>query len=235
MTLIHSKVKGGYHVMQEKLYKCGLVLGRFCHEHLEHELLINASMYLAEHTLVLVGSAQESGTLRNPFDIDTRINVIKTAHSYLPENALTVKGINDLKNEYNNDYSWGDFVKSEVESHMGKFVDLIVYGNDPVKRTWFRPEDIYGTAEHFIPRGEQSLSSTLIRALLTIDDRYAWEKATSPNIHGMYDELRSKLLEVPVYDEIYKEIKHNPTLENFMNVYNDFAEIDKKKKFSALK
>jgi nicotinamide-nucleotide adenylyltransferase len=191
-------------------------------------------MYLAEHTLVLVGSAQEYGTLRNPFDIDTRIRVIKTAHSSLPEDAFTVKGINDLKNELNNDYSWGDFVKSEVERHMGKFVDLIVYGNDPVKRTWFKPEDMYDTAEHFIPRGEQSLSSTLIRALLTIDDKGAWEKATSPKIHGMYEELRSKILAVPVYDEIYKEIKSNPTLENFMRTYNVFMEIDRKKKVSDL-
>ena len=58
-----------------KLYKLGLVCGRFSHVQNGHLSLIDVSMCLAEKTLVLVSSAQEYGTLRNPFKAETRIRL----------------------------------------------------------------------------------------------------------------------------------------------------------------
>ena len=217
----------------EKLYKNGLVIGRFDPIHIGHCKLINESLKRCNKTLVLVGSAQESGTLRNPLDIKTRIALIRSSYPELGENELLIKGINDLKNELNNDFSWGEFVKSEGTRHLGCFTDLIIYGNDPIKRTWFNPKDIPETYELFIPRDE--ISGTYVRGLIVIDDRENWEKVTPNLIHNMYDEIRNKIMKVSAYKKIYAQIKTNLTIENFFKVYQKFEKEDYKKKLSALK
>ena len=216
----------------EKLYKNGLVIGRFDPVHIGHNKLINESLKRCERTLVLVGSAQESGTLRNPLPLSMRIRLIRQAHPGIPEQALLIKGINDLKNELNNDFSWGDFVKSEVIRHLGVFTDLIIYGNDPVKRTWFDPEEIPETYELFVPRDKTS--GTYVRGLIVINNGSEWRKVSAPYIHNMYDEIRSMIMSLPVYQEIYTQIKSDLTIENFLRVYKKLEEEDYQKKLAAL-
>ena len=216
----------------ERLYKNGLVIGRFDPVHIGHNKLINESLKRCERTLVLVGSAQESGTLRNPLPLSMRIRLIRQSHPGIPEQALLIKGINDLKNELNNDFSWGDFVKSEVIRHLGVFTDLIIYGNDPVKRTWFDPEEIPKTYELFVPRDKTS--GTYVRGLIVINNEKEWKKVSAPYIHNMYVEIRSMIMSVPVYQEIYTVIKSDLTIENFLRVYKRFEEEDYKKKLAAL-
>jgi len=58
-----------------KFYELGVVCGRFGHEQIGHVSLFDTCMALCKRTLILVGSAQESGTLRNPFRVETRIDV----------------------------------------------------------------------------------------------------------------------------------------------------------------
>lgn len=216
----------------EKLYKNGLVIGRFDPIHTGHVKLIHESLIRCERTLVLVGSAQESGTLRNPLNIKTRINLIRQSFPGYSEQALLIKGINDLKNELNNDFSWGDFVKSEVIRHLGVFADLIIYGNDPIKRTWFNPSDIPETYELFVPRDE--ISGTFTRGLIVTDNYEEWKKITIPFIHDKYNEIRDEIMSVPVYQKIYDEIKSNLTIENFLRVYKKLEEKDYQKKLATL-
>lgn len=217
----------------ERLHKNGLVIGRFDPIHLGHYKLIYESIKRAEKTLVLVGSAQESGTLRNPLDLNMRISLIKQSFHSIPPQALLVQGINDLKNELNNDFSWGEYVKNEVIRHLGVFADLIVYGNDPQKRTWFNPSDIPETYELFVPRNE--ISGTFVRGLMVIDNKDEWRKVTIPYIHSRYDEIRSQIMSVPAYQEIYTQIKSHPTIKNFMEVYRKFEKEDYNRKLSDLK
>lgn len=215
--------------MGKKAFKRGLIIGRFAPIQLGHNKLIDIGLELCESTLVLVGSAQESGTLRNPYDIETRISIIKKSHPEIPDDVLMIRGINDLKNELNNDLSWGNYVKSEVIRHQGHFSDLAIYGNDPVKRSWFAPNEL---AELYIPRDE--ISATYVRGLMVINNELEWQKTTSPLIHDMYDELREKLMSVPVYEEIYNSISSTLTMEAFMECYSKLEENDRNKKLADL-
>ena len=63
--------------METKKYNLSLVLGRLNHIHIGHEMLINESIKVAKETLVLLGSSQESGTLRNPFKFETRKRLVE--------------------------------------------------------------------------------------------------------------------------------------------------------------
>lgn len=219
-----------------KFYDLGVICGRFGHEHLGHVSLFDTCQNLCKRTLILVGSAQESGTLRNPFRVETRIDVIKETYPGKSEDTLTVRGINDLKNEFNTNNDWGTYLKSQVEYHKHKFADLLVYGNDGFRTQWFTPEDLAGTAELVIPRTTINVSATMIRGMLVIDDEKSWQKCTHPFTHGMYGRLRDELINVPVYKDIYNEIrKGDMSLDSFMNTYKVLEEQDKQQKLAELK
>ena len=63
-----------------KPYDVGLVCGRFQTFHKGHEKLIDTGLMLCDRLLILIGSAQECGTERNPFNIATRIKMLKTIY-----------------------------------------------------------------------------------------------------------------------------------------------------------
>ena len=221
---------------KSKLYNLGVICGRFGHEHLGHIILFDNCISLCKKTLILVGSAQESKTLRNPFKVETRIKLIKKTYPNIPEENLIIKGINDLTNEFDVTHNWGKYVKSEVERHMGQFADLIVYGNDELRNHWFEQKDLENTSLLVIPRTAFPISATVLRGLLTIDDKQTWMKYTSPLIHDMYDELRNELMLVPIYKSIYDKIsKTEISLENFMFEYKILETKDKERKMKICK
>ena len=220
---------------EHKFYDLGVTCGRFNHEHLGHVSLFEASRLLCKRTLVLVGSKQEYGTLRNPFRVETRIDVIKETYPGESEEVFMVRGIDDLTNEYDITVDWGKFVKKEVEFHKHKFASLMVYGNDEFRSKWFAPEDLVGTAELIIPRSTLPISATKVRGLLLIDDEANWQKCTHSLIHGMYARLRYELMSVPVYKDIYNYLRTGEmSLDRFMDVYQHLEEEDKNCKLVEL-
>ena len=64
----------------KKPYDVGLIVGRFQMLHNGHEKLFNTANKLCDRLLIFVGSAQEMGTIRNPFDVNTRIEMIKEVY-----------------------------------------------------------------------------------------------------------------------------------------------------------
>ncbi len=218
---------------ENKLFDLGLICGRFSHAHLGHLQLFQSCMALCKRTLILVSSAQESKTLRNPFSIDTRINVIKQCLRDISEDNLIIKGLDDLTNEYDFNVDWGGYVKKNVEKITGKFADLMVYGNEEARNKWFKSEDIEKTAELILPR---ILSATLVRGMLIIDNEKAWKESTPNNIHHLYKDLQNEILDVPIYQKIYNEINRTPkTIDDFMNVYKIYETEDKNKKLESIK
>lgn len=61
-------------------YDCGLICGRFQTFHIGHESLVETGLKLCDRVLILVGSAQESGTERNPYDVATRMDMLKAIY-----------------------------------------------------------------------------------------------------------------------------------------------------------
>ena len=219
-----------------KFWDLGVVCGRFGHEQLGHVSLFDTCMSLCKRTLILVGSAQESGTLRNPFRVETRIDVIRETYPGISEETLMIRGINDLTNEYDVTSAWGKFVKSEIEHHKHKFANLMVYGNDEFRSKWFDANDLVNTAELVIPRSTIPISGTMVRGFLVTNNESEWQKATHPLIHGMYGRLRDELMSVPVYSDIYNEIRVGDlSLDSFMKVYKKLEEKDKNSKLADLR
>lgn len=188
-----------------KPYDIGLVVGRFQHFHIGHKSLVENAYKLCDRVLILVGSAQESGTLRNPYLPSTRIDVIREIYGRDNDN-LQVKELNDLTNENDITSDWGRYVLKNVKTHIRKVPSLMVYGNDEFRSKWFDPEDIQDTAELVIPRSRIPISATLLREALLKDDFDYWAKFVDEKTHKMYDRLRVELLQTDPYRKMYEDL-----------------------------
>ena len=188
-----------------KPYDVGLIVGRFQHFHIGHKSLVENAFKLCDRVLILVGSAQESGTLRNPYLPSTRIDVIREIYGR-DNDILQVKELNDLTNENDITADWGRYVLKNVKTHIRKNPSLMVYGNDEFRSKWFDPEDIQDTAELVIPRSRIPISATKLREALVRDDFEYWSKFVDEKTHKMYDRLRKELLATDPYRQMYEEL-----------------------------
>lgn len=188
------------------VYDSGLIVGRFQTFHKGHQSLVDTGLDLCDRLLILVGSSQESGTERNPFNIATRMAVIQSIYGM--NGRVSVYALSDLTNENDITTDWGRYLLGNVDRYIFKSPELMIYGNDEARSRWFDPEDIKDTAEFIIPRSRLPISATMLRDMMVRDNRREWMKWVDPKMHKLYDRLRSELMSVPYYQELaQKRIK----------------------------
>lgn len=186
--------------MKTKPYDCGLICGRFQTFHKGHESLVETGLKLCDRLLILVGSAQECGTERNPFNINTRTKMLKTI--YGDNQNIMIYGLTDLTNENDITPDWGRYLLKNVDRYIYKAPELMIYGNDEARSRWFNPEDIKDTSEFIVNRGRIPISATMVREAMVFDRRKEWMSMVNPRLHKMYDELRRELMSVEFYQEM---------------------------------
>jgi len=186
-----------------KPYDIGLIVGRFQHFHRGHESLVETALILCDRLLILVGSAQESGTRRNPFGISTRINLIREIYN---QPNVIIKALPNLSHEDDITSDWGRYVLKHVDDYFYKIPELMIYGNDESRSRWFDLEDIKDTLEVIVPRSKLPISATILRELLVNNQRREWMKWVHPRLHKFYDEIRTELLTTMYYQDIYQKI-----------------------------
>lgn len=186
------------------VYDSGLIVGRFQTFHKGHQSLVDAGLQLCDRVLILIGSAQESGTERNPYNISTRIDVIRSV--YADNSRVSVYALPDLTNENDITEEWGRYVLGQVDRYLYKAPELMIYGNDEARSRWFNVNDIKDSAEFIIPRSRLPISATMLREMMVKDERREWMKWVDPKLHKLYDRLRAELMEVPYYKELQKTL-----------------------------
>lgn len=220
-----------------KNYKLGVICGRLCHEHLGHKFLIDEAILKCNKVLILVGSAQEYSTLRNPFKLETRIKVLRKTHSDISEENLKIYGLTDMTNEQDISYKWGNYVVDHILKYTGEYADYIITGDDDNRKKWFSKKDLTGVTQEIVPRNQLKISATIVRGALLINDKILWSSYVPNNIYDLYDYLREELLSVPVYKEIYDKLiySNNISIDNFLSIYSEYELIDKNKKIEEIK
>jgi len=188
----------------DRAYDTGLLVGRFQTFHKGHQKLVETGLLLCDRLLVLVGSAQECGTERNPLNIETRIQMIKAV--YPDDSRVMIYALSDLSNENDIRPEWGRYVLENVDRYIYKAPELMIYGNDESRSRWFDTEDIKDTSEFIVNRGALPISATVLRELMVKDNRREWMKWVDPKLHKMYDRLRNELMSVPFYQEMAKTL-----------------------------
>lgn len=180
--------------MDIKPYDLALYVGRFQPLHLGHISAIETALKICDRVLVLVGSAQESGTVRNPFDTQTRMELIKEVFG----DKVIVKPLTDLTNENDVNEEWGKYLMGYVKRLMGKAPDIMVYGDEDVKG-WFSDEEMKDTMRIVLPRARVDISATEIREFLLRNDRAKFIQYTHSKTHKHFDTLRGELLSTEPY------------------------------------
>ncbi len=174
-----------------KIFKTGIMVGRFQHIHVGHEKLINIALNLCDKVLIFVGSAQESETLRNPYPYSLREELInKIYKEEILNNRIIIKPLNDLTNEKDLTNKWGKNVIKKATEVLGSRPEVIVYGKDKNIRKCFSFEDTDNITEIFVDRKSLDISATKVRELLKNDNKEEWKKHVNSNIYRYYDILK---------------------------------------------
>ena len=185
-----------------KPYDTGLICGRFQTFHKGHERLVETGLLLCDRLLILIGSSQECGTERNPFNITTRTKILKEIYGDRPE--IMIYGIADMTNEDDICTEWGRYLLDNTERYIHKNPEIMIYGNDDSRSGWFDKSDLANTAELILNRYDTNISATMVREHMAKDHRKEWMSLVNPRLHKMYDELRDELMTVKFYRDLAK-------------------------------
>lgn len=180
----------------KKMYKSGMVCGRFQTIHKGHETVLENAIALCETVVVLVGSVQESGTERNPFDFELREKMLRTLY---PEANLVIVPLKDMAERTDETPNWGSYLMKHVVDVLGEKPTIMFSGNDNVRKRWFNRETLGNTFEFVVNRKNTPLSATLVREFMAKDDLENWKLNVNPKLHVMYDELREALMSIDFY------------------------------------
>ena len=184
-----------------KPYDSGLIVGRFQTFHKGHQRLVETGLTLCDRLLILVGSAQECGTVRNPLNIQTRIDMIRTVYD---TDRIMIYGLSDMTNENDIRPEWGRYLLGNVDRYLYKAPELMIYGNDESRSRCFDLEDIKDTSEFIVNRGSLPISATMLRTMMVQDNRKDWMQWVDPRLHKMYDRIRTELMTVSYYQDMAK-------------------------------
>ena len=129
------------------------------------------------HLYIIVGSADKSGTKRNPIPIDVRLDLIQHTleeeFSYKQRQYLHVVPLKDLSDEANNTWSWGAYLYDNLKQ-ITEDTDFVFYYSDKseIALSWFDPE---GARQHiyfkFLNR-VGGVNATIVRDHLRFVDSY---------------------------------------------------------------
>lgn len=184
-----------------KVYDVAMIVMRAQTFHKGHQHLIDMSLSLSDRVLVLVGSAQEYGTKRNPLNIGTRMNMIRSV--YDDDKTVIIQPLTDMTNENDINTEWGKYVLENCKRYIYKAPSIILYGKEEGRDGyfWFADEDMTKTTQVIVNRCDIPICATYLRDLMCMDNREEWMKWVDDKLHKYYDTLRNEMMSVPYYQQ----------------------------------
>ncbi len=173
--------------MSGKAYELGLMVGRFQTLHAGHIDMIETALKVSDKVGIFVGSAQESGTAKNPFSYELRKEMLERIFG----ERIIVKPLPDIG--VGNNSRWGDYVLKMTRESFGRLPDVVVSGKESRRSTWYDGEDGENIAELLVPK-RISISATEMREFLTEDREDEWKRYADERLHPMYEKLREAML-----------------------------------------
>ena len=174
-------------IMAEKPFALGLIVGRFQTLHLGHADMIEKALAVCGRVGIFVGSSQESGTEKNPYSYEMRKRMLEAVFpGRLEIRPLPDRGLG-------NNSLWGQYVLENAQSQFSSLPDLVISGREERRTSWFDESGEGKMAELIVPKS-LDISATALRHMLAEDERLEWQRYTPQALHGMYDEMREKVL-----------------------------------------
>lgn len=184
--------------------KVGVFLSRMQPIHNAHLWMIENALRENDKVLVLIGSANKSGTLRNPFNITLRRNLVEEAiREHFTEedvNKIIIKELIDWSSEENNDDNeWGRLIYYNVVSTMNvKNFSYYCSEDSEMIEGWFEEELKKRIDFKYFSRENQfkGLSATKIRKAL-LEDNADYVREYCPNcVCAVRESLKEIMLKI---------------------------------------
>lgn len=174
--------------MNNYKYKTGLYVGRFQPLHIGHTQIIDKMLDECKTVIIAVGSAQESGTERNPLSFVLRRLLIHETYLRYADRIIILP-IND-RQTYSDDPTWGDYLLNNVYDQCGLKPDVIYEGEENVRTNWY---DNYDIPVIKVPRTIFQVSGTEVRQAL-LDNSELFARLHMPiQIYDYYDLIRKEI------------------------------------------
>ena len=174
----------------ENKHKVGLYVGRFQPFHNGHLSIVEESLAHCDRLILVIGSAQESGTERNPFDKDLRRRCIEQALGDLNQYVIVIC-VND-RAQVRDDGAWGEYMLKEVERQTGLRPTINFQGKEGIRSRWFEGIDIVNME---VDRDVVPISATQVRKVILDNNYIAFTKLVPKRMWITYSTLRSRLIE----------------------------------------
>ena len=173
--------------MEARPFELGIMVGRFQTFHAGHEYMVNKAAAICERMAVFIGSSQESGTQKNPYDYSTRERMLRKVFG----DRVEIYPLPDIG--VGNNSKWGDYVLESVRRCCGRTPDLLVSGKEERRLSWFDSVEGLSIAELYVPKVIE-ISATQLRGYLLDGDRESWQSYTDPKLWDEYETLRSAVI-----------------------------------------
>lgn len=171
-----------------KKYKCGLYVGRFQPLHVGHTSIISKMFDECEEVVIAIGSAQESGTRRNPFRFSFREEMIQDTYEFYWD-RLKIVPVKDRENP-SDDSSWGDYLFARVYEWSDLIPDVIYEGEEEVRTHWYDNLDV---AVVKVPRTVLPISGTMLRDAIKRNDKKFVFQYIPYAIREHYNRMRKEI------------------------------------------
>lgn len=203
-------------IKEGKPLKYGVILARFQPIHKAHIYMINKALSECDALLILVGSSNKSGSLRNPFNIETRFDMLDLAlDDTIAKDRIAIDALPDWASESSTKTFciWGHYLYYSIVSRIGTKRFTMYYSDEPEKiLCWFDDEVISSIDFCFSKRDDilEGVSSTKIREAL--------ELKRAEDIDYL-----QKLLPIKVFEKaeflsgIWKKVLQEPKEERLMS------------------
>ena len=149
--------------MVEHYFNVGLVIGRFQPLHKGHERMIETALGYCNKVVVVIGSAQASGTKENPLTWADRYTIILHRFSRdCNDQRLFIVPVND-REVYSDDSSFGEYIYKQITDALGEEFtpDCIIEGKEGKHDNWWKSVSLNGHIE--VDRNGLSVSGTELR------------------------------------------------------------------------
>lgn len=171
----------------KKMYKSGVLVGRFQTVHKGHEMMINTAIGLCETVSVFVGSSNESRTYKNPFTYEERKEMLKTVFG----DGIGVFPLPDIG--VGNNPRWGDYVIENIKKQTSVLPDLIISGKEARRSNWFDSGEADKIGELFVAK-TIDISASEMRDFIIENNFDEWKKYTSSKLWYRFSDMREIIL-----------------------------------------
>ena len=179
------------HIFMDKMFSTGFFLGRMQPLHIFHEKLIETGLQICEKMIIMIGSSQESGTLRNPLSIELRMELAQKVFG----DRVIILPLADMSHEADASFAWGDYLMEHILNTAGTYPDLMIYGNEESRQGWFRPGVFEQMGHLMFPRPSDGVSSTHMRKIISEGDYNAWKRYSNPLIYPYFNEIQHAIIQ----------------------------------------